>query len=225
MRNLFDINGPVIRTITLIFDLFLLGALWLIFSLPLLTMGAASSAVYAVVYRYIRRENGYLWRTFWDSYKDNVLHRIPAWIAALLVLFVLTIDVLVFRTRLITGQSFGAVYYITLLLFLIACIWIVYLTAYMAMFNGTVTECLRLSFMMVYLHPISAAYVGGVLLVGALIFTSIPGLLLLFPGTIAWAASYTLEKVFTQHMSADDVERLTGMGEVVEDEMDSPHLS
>ena len=46
MRRLLDINNPIMRFLTNVFDLLALSVMWVVFSLPVITMGAASAVLY-----------------------------------------------------------------------------------------------------------------------------------------------------------------------------------
>ena len=59
MRRLLDIDNPVMRLIIKLFDCMILSVLWVVFSLPVITMGAASTALYAAVYHHIRKDESY----------------------------------------------------------------------------------------------------------------------------------------------------------------------
>lgn len=179
-----------------------------VFSLPVVTMGAATSAVYATVYRYLRRKEGYLWRTFWTTFKDNIRHSLGTWLIAILVFVILTLDALVFRTMEINGSVFGKVYWIVLIMIGIASTWIVYLTAYTALFNGTITESIRFSFILMVYHPVQAIKIFLLLLGGVAIILIAPGLLIVIPSLVIWMCSYGLEKVFLMHMRPEDIEKL-----------------
>ena len=61
MGWLFDINNPVMRWIVKIFDCMCLSFLWVIASLPVFTIGASTTALFAAIHRYIRLEEGGLW--------------------------------------------------------------------------------------------------------------------------------------------------------------------
>ena len=67
MKQLFDLNNPVMRFIIKLFDCMLLSVLWAVFSLPVFTMGAASTALYSAVYHHIRRDEDYLWHSFYSA--------------------------------------------------------------------------------------------------------------------------------------------------------------
>ena len=77
MRWIFDIENPVMHYIVKVFDCMCLSILWLLFCLPVITAGASTTALYATVYHYIRKEEGHLWRTFWGAFREN-LRSVPA---------------------------------------------------------------------------------------------------------------------------------------------------
>ena len=54
MRRLFDINNPLMRFLIALFDLLALSVLWVVFSLPIVTLGAASTALYSAAFHHVR---------------------------------------------------------------------------------------------------------------------------------------------------------------------------
>ena len=58
---------------TLLADLIILTVLWLICSLPIITMGAATTALYYVTTRQLSNREGYVTRDFFKSFKKNFL--------------------------------------------------------------------------------------------------------------------------------------------------------
>ena len=74
MKGIFDIDNPVMTWIIKIFDCICVSILWLLFSLPVITMGASSAALYTTVYKYLRKEEGHLWKTFWTAFREVLIH-------------------------------------------------------------------------------------------------------------------------------------------------------
>lgn len=144
MRGVFDINGPVMSSIIRIFDWICLSVLWLMFSLPIITAGASSTAMYATVHRYLRRGEGHLLSTFLTAFRDNFKRSTLVWLAALGILAVLIADAFVLRTMALSGHPLGRLYWPVLLLCCAAFTWTVYLFAYSARFNGKVKDILWL---------------------------------------------------------------------------------
>lgn len=207
MKGIFDIDNPVMSWIIKIFDCICVSILWLLFSLPVVTMGASSAALYATVYKYLRRGEGHLWKTFWGAFRENLRRSTIVWLAALAVLAILTADALVFRTMAINGSPFGKIYWIILVLCCIAVTWTAYLSAYAARFSGSAKDVLRFGSILLALHPVKAVSVFLPLLCGAMLTLIAPGLLAIVPAAVCWLDSITLEKVFLLHMRPEDAEK------------------
>ena len=120
MRSIFNIDSPVMSSLIKFADCICVSLLWLVFSLPIVTMGASSAALYATVYKYLRRGEGHLWQTFWGAFRDNLKRSTLVWLVALGVLALLTVDALVFRTLKLSGNPFGNVYWGVLVLVCVA---------------------------------------------------------------------------------------------------------
>ena len=210
MKRFFDIGSPLIRNLTRIFDCMCLSVLWILFSVPIITMGASSAAMYLTVVKYIRKDEGYLWKTFWGAFRENLKRSTLAWLAALAVLALLTVDALVFRSMAINGDPIGVLYWVILVLICVAVTWTAWLSAYCARFNGSVKDVLRFSFILMTYHPIKSLGVFLPILGAAALVLIAPGLLVAAPAVACWIGSVTIEKVFLLHMRPEDLERETG---------------
>ena len=81
-------DGPVFRLIARIIELIKLNIITIIFCLPIITIGASLTAAhYAVIKMY--RNEGYVTKNFWNSFKQNFLQSTWIWIL-ILVWFLLT---------------------------------------------------------------------------------------------------------------------------------------
>ena len=207
MKGIFDIDNPVMSWIIKIFDCICVSILWLLFSLPVVTIGASSAALYMTVYKYLRKEEGHLWKTFWTAFRENLRRSTIVWLAALAVMGVLIVDVLVFRTMAINGSPFGKIYWVVLVLCCIAITWTAYLSAYAARFSGSAKDVLRFASLLLVLHPVKAVCVFLPLLCGAALALVTPGLMAVIPAAVCWLDSITLEKVFLLHMRPEDAEK------------------
>lgn len=208
MKGLFAVDGPLVSFAIKLFDCMCLSVLWLAFSLPIVTMGASSAALYLTVYNYIRKDRGKLWNTFWDAFKENLKRSTILWLFAIALMTLLTVDVMVFRNMKINGDPLGGVYPVMLIVYCIAVTWLVYLTAYSAKFNGGIKDVLKFSFVLMVIHPIRAFGVFIPVICGIIIALTIPGLIIILPAGIFWACSFTLEKVFLLHMRQEDIEKV-----------------
>lgn len=207
LRGIFSIENPVMRGLIKFFDCICISVLWVLFSLPIITMGAASAALYQTVYKYLRRDEGHLWKTYWCAFKDNLRRSTLVWLAVLGVLSLLVLDALVFRTMKINGSAFGNVYWVILVLICIAVTWTAYLSAYAARFHGNVKDVLRFGFILMTVHPIRALGVFLTILAGTALVLTGPQFIAIVPAAVCWLDSILLEKVFLLHMRPEDAMR------------------
>ena len=210
MRWLFDIENPVMRYILKIIDCMCLSILWLVCCLPILTAGAATTALYATVYRYLRKDEGHLLRTFLGAFRENWKTSTLVWLVLLAAGILLGVDMLVFRTMALQGQFLGKLYWLILLLICVWITWLVYAFAYCARFHGGVKDVLRGSFLLMLLHPLRAFTVFLPTAAGILVMCMVPGFVSIVPAVIGLTCSITLEKIFKLHGSGASVNETKG---------------
>lgn len=208
MRRLLDINNPIMRFLTAMFDLMALSVLWVVFSLPIFTMGAASTALYSAAYHHVRKGEDYLWNSFFSAFKENFKRSTLTWLVALAILGFLGADALLLRSLILQGYSFGWFYGVTLALVVLALTWTVYLAAYAARFNGTVKEVLRYSFMLLRAHPVKMLCVMVLVIGGMALALTLPATVIFIPATVYWGATFPIEWTFLKHMRPEDKARM-----------------
>ncbi len=69
--KLFNIDGGFYRFISRFFDLVKLNFLWLLFCLPVITIGASTTAAYGVALKMVDDEESYIARSFVREFKRN----------------------------------------------------------------------------------------------------------------------------------------------------------
>lgn len=207
MRRLFDMDSPLMGFLMKVCDSLVLSLLWLLFSLPVITLGASSSALYTAVLRCLRRDEAHLWPTFWEAFRENFRRSTLCWLAILALLAMLTVDGVVFRYLLVRGDGLGNLYWLILVLMCIAVTWAAYVFAYCARCRGSVRDVLRISFQLMVLHPLRALGVLFPLLVAFMASLIVPGILLLLPAPVCWCESVSFEAVLRLHMQPEDLER------------------
>lgn len=207
MKGIFGYDSPLMTALTSVGDCICLSVLWIVFSLPVVTMGASTTALYSAAHHVIRRKEGALWRHFWDAFRENFKRSTLAGLVVLALMALLTVDIFVLRGIKMSGGRFGDLYYVVLVLWCLGLTWAVYTAAYAARFNGSVKDVLKFGAMLMALHPVRML---GVMLpvLGCLAFTLIvPFMALILPGAVFVIIGFTTERVFRMHMSPEDLAR------------------
>jgi uncharacterized membrane protein YesL len=75
--KIFDLDNPFIGKLQTMTDIIFAGLLWLLFSVPLITVGAATAAMYYTIVKVVRHKRETIWNAFWHSFKSNFKISIP----------------------------------------------------------------------------------------------------------------------------------------------------
>jgi uncharacterized membrane protein YesL len=208
MRWIFDINNPIMRYVIKVFDCMCLSVLWLAMCLPVFTIGASTTAMFAVIHRYIRLEEEGLWKTYWKTFREEFKRATLCTLVALGILALLVVDALVFRTMVLKGQLLGNLYWLILLLIGIEATWLTYLFAYIERFTGGVKDTLRFSLLMMILHPVKSLTILALVLGSGALVILAPGLLAIVPAACCWLCDIVVASVFVLHLREEDRQRL-----------------
>ena len=208
MRWIFDINNPIMRYVIKIFDCMCLSALWLVTCLPIFTIGASTTAMFAVIHRYIRLEEDGFWRVFWKTFREEFKRTTLCTLIALVIFALLIVDALVFRPMAMNGQLLGNLYWLILLLIGIEATWLTYLCAYAERFTGGVKDTMRFSLLLMILHPIKSITVLALVLASGALIIWMPGFLTIVPAVCCWLCDIVVASVFVQHLREEDRQRL-----------------
>lgn len=96
MGRLFDMDSPVMRFLGRVGDMMILNILVLICCIPIITVGAAFTAMHYVLLKMVRDEEGYLIRGFFKSFAQNFKQATLIWLLMLLVVAVYVGDSYIF---------------------------------------------------------------------------------------------------------------------------------
>ncbi len=204
MHQIFSVDSPLMSALTRIGDCICLSVLWVVFSLPIFTMGPATAALYAAAYHTIRMDEGRLWQRFWGTFREEFKRSALVGLISLGVMALLTVDVFVFRGINMSGEPLGWLYYVALFIWCAALTWTIYLAAYTARFTGNVRETLKFGYLLILLHPLRALAVLLIALGGLAVILMVPFLLLALPGAGMLLCTFPLEKVFQAHLRPED---------------------
>lgn len=83
MRDIFNLDGPLIAFLNKATDLVLLNFLYIICCIPVVTIGAATTALYYVTLRMAKNEEGYIVKDFFRSFKENFRQATIIWLILL----------------------------------------------------------------------------------------------------------------------------------------------
>lgn len=99
MNRLFNYENPVMQFISKIFDLIVLNLFFLLFSIPIVTIGASLSALYYVSLKILRGEDPYLWQNFFKAFRQNFKQATLVWLILLAASVLLGMDFYIINSQ------------------------------------------------------------------------------------------------------------------------------
>ena len=177
-------DGPLFSALNKLADLMILNLLFVVCSLPVITLGASLSAMQYVTIKMRDKEEGYVWKSFLKAFRANLKKATLIWLLLLAVLIVLFVD-----TRLMTvvGGSAVMIGAIRVAVLLGALIWLmVFLYAFplQARFENTVAGTLQ-NALLLAIANVPRTFLMMLLIAAAVIATGWSGTTIVY-GSLFW---------------------------------------
>ena len=86
------IDNPIMRGMGRLADFIILNLLWVVCSIPIITIGASTTALYTVMMKLVKNEEGYIAKGFLKAFKENFKQSTIMWIIFLLISIVFVVD-------------------------------------------------------------------------------------------------------------------------------------
>ncbi|MGL4738846.1 MAG: YesL family protein [Cellulosilyticaceae bacterium] len=198
--KIFSLDGPVYRIGTEIADAMILTLYWIICSLPIITIGASTTAVFYVYGKKIRDEDAYVTKDFFKSFKENFKQSIPItlilgvlWLSCGLYMFILN------------GYPEGAPVYISAIaLFFTVEVTILtlYVYAILSRFHMNLKGIFLTAFVLAHKHIVSSALILLSMFAINYLMAVVPLVMFMLPVITIGVASCFLQKIFTDHIKA-----------------------
>lgn len=151
------------RFFNLVFDLVIMHLIWVVCSLPIFTIGASTTALYYAFMKRTRRDEGYLWKNFFHSFKTNFKQATLIWLILLAVGAILFTDI---RIGMAVTTSLGPVIiFVSSLLLVPFFLILLYIFPVQAKFENTIFANIKNALLM------SIANFGYTLLMLAILVT------------------------------------------------------
>lgn len=162
MGAIFNLDNPVWNFMGKVGDLIILNLLAIICSIPIVTIGASWTAMYFVTIRMVRKEESYIIKDFFRSFKENFKQATITWLLALVAIAIFAGDVMIYR--MIPEQIPQALMIAVLVLAYLVLGTIIYTFPLLSRFHNTIKGTIKNAFL-VSLVNVPYTFVFAILLV------------------------------------------------------------
>lgn len=184
-----------------------LSALWFFCSLPIITFGASTSALYYAVHKSVRGNRGYMTKNFFHAFTKSFKQSTLSWLVLLVVQIVLVLDAYITYQTLKAGNAFGTFFYFFLIMIVFSILWACYLFPYIARFEDKVKTTLKNSMLMMIIHLPWSLLVLALFVITILVIYFFPILIFIMPALLFLTYDAILERIFRKYMSEEDLEK------------------
>ena len=193
-------NNGFISALGKVADLFFLSVLWILFSLPVVTIVPSTIALYYATVKVVRRDAGYVFHEFLNGFKQNLKQGI-----ALEVMYFMTGALLHAARRFahLAGltSTLGKCYYLFFLIsVLLICCVSAYLLPVISRFTLSLLSAFRLAVFFSLTNLLTLVPVLITLAAGIALAWVIPPAILVLPSAWCLLHSYGVEKVLIRYI-------------------------
>lgn len=197
MNDMFRFDGPLFKIGTLIGDLLILSLLFIVCSIPIITIGASVTALYYVTTRMISGREGYVSRDFMRSFKQNFIKSTVVFVLIAICAFILLCNFTLFN-YVYRANQFMLVFQVVLSAELAGIS--VYIFPLIARFDMKIGQYFKNAFFFANRH-ISTTVTCLVFLAGAaMLFMRLPILIIIITGAYSYFSSKLLMRVFRKYL-------------------------
>lgn len=195
-------DNVIVRALSKICDMACLNIMWLVCCIPIVTIGASTTALYTVMLKLVRNEEGYIFRGFFKAFKDNFKQSTIIWMLLLVLWIIWGIDYRV--SGIMQGSAGLALRVVFLAVGFVLLSVTIYVFPLTARYANTVRATLRNALILSIGKLPYSILMAAVLIVSVFaslwntttLMFAIPLWFLIGGALIAWVNSYILRRVF-----------------------------
>lgn len=204
LNNLFNPENSFWEFMTNMTNVLFVGLIWLICCLPIVTIGASTTALYSYTLKLAESTDGYVLKSFFKAFKDNFIKSTVLWILMLLGGGFLAIDAYICLRMGTTFSKFLFFLIVAIgILYLIICI---YIFPVLAFFQVNVKEAIKNAFIMgVGSLPLTILIII-IFMIGGFITYTVPYLVFALGSFAAYVSSFCYLSVFKKYVNTVEKE-------------------
>jgi len=208
MKDFFSFDNGIFAFLSKICDLLFLSILWLLFCIPIFTIGPANTALYYTTVKVIRRERGYMSREFVKSFRANFKQGAITGVLLTIIFAILIFDLIwswgTWKTSNKGTILFGLFMAITFLVFCFS----LYVFPVLSRFDMKFKQLLKVSALMSIKHILYTLGIAITTIASMYLVASWLILIFILPALTAYINSFLMERVFKKYMpKTDDAEQ------------------
>lgn len=204
MEKIFGLDSKFFKYGTIFCDYIIVVMLWLFCSIPIITIGASTTALYYVTTRQLSNREGYVTKDFFKSFKSNFIEATGVTLLMGIFLSVVLINIKFFTPDSAINTVLYVLQYV--LLYEILAFGI-YVFPVLSRFDLKFKELLKTSFFMANRHLLTTFSCALLIIASVLAFETLGILILLCAAAYAFISSLMFMKLFRKYVPDMDMDK------------------
>lgn len=207
MFKFLNLDSPFYRFLAKLTNYMILGVTYVISCIPIITIGAASTACYITHHKVIENDQGYVWQTYWQQFRANFKKGTLLWILMLLLTAFLVADCLITYMFSVKGTPSYYLFILMVVLSGIFITWMRYWFPYIAHVEDPIRTVLKNTLVMCIIHLPYSICIAAIYAVSAflIILFSFNPVAIVFAPILYTVVSYrAFTKVFINYWDMSD---------------------
>lgn len=181
--------------------------LWILFCIPIVTIGASSAAMYGTVYRVILHDRDTVWSNFWRTFRTYFKKTTVMWLILLAVIAFSVLGWMLTYGAMLQGSPMGMynpLFFIPIVYVLVLG---VYIFAYVIRFDTDIRHIMKTSATLAVINLHWSLLMFVLMIVAALCMVKYPITIFFVPGIVCVGYAWVLEKIFRKIMRPEDLQK------------------
>lgn len=206
MKSFFQMDNPLFQILQKILNVIGLSLVWILCCLPVVTIGAATAALYYTTVKTVRNERGYLFAQYFSAFKKNFRQATLATLGYLAVTFVFYMDIRILQAlggevAWAGGLEIG-IYGVVVMISL----YYVLLLLQMSRFDNNLKGLMKNTLILMIRHWPASLFVLIIVIFGFFASWLIPLFSIVMPTVCMWLISIPVEKIYYKYMTTEEKE-------------------
>ncbi len=141
MDKFFNMDSPLFRTLGRLADLMILNLCFIVSCIPVFTIGAALTGMSYVLLKIADKEEGYIFRSYWKSFRQNFRQATVIWLISLAFGIVIVLDFLILSNA--SGSFFSVTRILVLAATMVYLMILIYVFPLLARFENSISATFK----------------------------------------------------------------------------------
>ena len=203
MGSVFRMEGGLMGALGKISDVCIISLLWLFCCLPVVTIGASTTAAYYTVVKVVKRQSGNLTQSFFSSFRENfkdsvIINLVYLGVGCLLAFNIYT----VYQSLETYEMALFLLFFYTALLVVLFMAGL-YTYAFLSRFSMSRKNLVKISWFAMFRHMPSSLLLFALFIVTCIVIVAFPIGAIFMPGVFIACYSRRMERILRKYMTAE----------------------